>query len=353
MNKSVRIVTLYILALLLPGCANFGYYAQAVGGHFKVVGSARPIQEILEDPATDSSLRKKLEDVNAARKFASRELALHDNQSYRSYADLGRPFVVWNVFAAPELSVELEKWCLLFVGCVNYRGYFDRNEAERYASELRSKGFDTYVGGVAAYSTLGFFDDPVLNTFLRLGEMETARIIFHELAHQLVYVKGDTMFNESFAATVENEGMQRWLTHAANPAQQQAYTERQQHKMQFMQLVARYRDKLRTLYATPDSAEEKRRVKTEIIADLRQAYAELKMSWGGDTAYDKWFKQDLNNAKLASLSLYMQLVPAFEALLEQEGHDLPRFYRRVSALAELSKAERSAALDGYRGSARQ
>jgi predicted aminopeptidase len=333
------------VALLLAGCTNLGYYAQAVDGHFKIMRSAHPIQEILQDSATDTGLRKKLEEVYAVREFASRELALPDNKSYRSYADLGQPFVVWNVFAAPQLSVGLEKWCMIFIGCVNYRGYFDRAEAERYASELRNQGLDTYVGGVTAYSTLGFFNDPVLNTFLQLGNMETAHIIFHELSHQLLYVNDDTEFNESFATTVENEGMLRWLAHAANPAQQQAYTVRQQRKLLFAQLVARYREKLRALYATPQTADEKQRTKTKIMADLRQDYIELKADWGGDTSYDKWFAQDLNNAKLASFTLYTQLVPAFEALLAQEGHNLPRFYRRVSELARLSKAERTAALE--------
>lgn len=345
MHNRTRLVTLSLaLGLLLTGYTSFGYYAQAVGGHLNVMRSARPIEEVLQDPATTAALRKKLEEVHTIREFASRELALPDNGSYRAYADLGRPFVVWNVFAAPELSVELEKWCMIFVGCVSYRGYYDRDEAERYAGELRKQGFDTYVGGVAAYSTLGFFSDPLLNTVLRLGNAETARIIFHELAHQLVYVRDDTVFNESFAAAVEEEGMRRWLARAGNQDQQQAYLARQQRRLQFTQLVMRYRDKLRTLYAEPLPEDEKRRVKAATIAELRQSYGELKRSWGGDSAYDHWFNQDLNNARLASLSLYTQFTPAFQALLEQEGHDLPRFYRRVAELARLSKAERSAVL---------
>ncbi|MDD5330670.1 MAG: aminopeptidase, partial [Sulfuricella sp.] len=199
MNKALAIAA----ALFISGCANLGYYSQAVGGHLHVMNAAHPIRDVLQDPAADPELKHQLEDVAAIREFASRELALPDNNSYRAYADLGRPYVVWNVFAAPEFSVEPEKWCMAFVGCVNYRGYYDRADADRYADALRHRGLDAFVGGITAYSTLGLFDDPVLNTFLRLGDTEVARTLFHELAHQRLYVKGDSVFNESFATTVE------------------------------------------------------------------------------------------------------------------------------------------------------
>jgi len=337
MSKKLLIV---LLALLLAGCASLGYYAQAVGGHLKMMGASRPIEEILQDPATDPLLKNKLENTHAIREFASRELALPDNNSYRSYADLGRPFVVWNVFAAPEFSVEPEKWCMIFVGCVSYRGYYDRDEAERYAAGLRETGFDTYVGGVPAYSTLGYFSDPVLNTFLRYGDTETARTIFHELAHQLVFVEGDTAFNESFAATVENEGLRRWFARNDAPVKQEDFAVQQRRKEQFVLLVGEYRGKLRALYASSQSREEMRRAKAEIIAEMKRAHGALKKDWGGDARYDKWFDQDLNNARIASLGLYTQLVPAFEAMLEKEGRDLPRFYQRVAELSRLSRVER-------------
>jgi predicted aminopeptidase len=343
MNKSSLII---VLGLLLSGCTSVGYYAQAVSGHMKVMRATRPIQELLQDPATDSGLKEKLGNTIAIREFASRELALPDNGSYRAYADLGRPFVVWNVFAAPEFSVEPEKWCMALVGCVSYRGYFDRAEAERYAGELRRAGLDTHVGGVTAYSTLGYFSDPVLNTFLRLGDTETARIVFHELAHQLLFVKGDTVFNESFAATVENEGLRRWYVRNAQPEQHLSFLAQQQRKTQFVQLVETYRGKLRALYASRQPPDEMRRAKAEIMADMKRAYADLKLAWGGDGSYDKWFEQDLNNAKIASQALYTQLAPAFETLLEQEGRDLPRFYRRVQQLSRLPKEERLSALTG-------
>ncbi|MDH4285596.1 MAG: aminopeptidase [Gallionellaceae bacterium] len=344
MGKSAIIAVVGVL-LLLSGCTAVGYYGQAVSGHMKIMHAARPIQELQQDPATDPALKEKFSHVIAIRDFASRELALPDNGSYRSYADLGRPFVVWNVFAAPEFSVEPEKWCMAVVGCVNYRGYFDRAEAERYAAELKNAGLETHVGGVAAYSTLGYFDDPVLNTFLRLGNIEAARIIFHELAHQLLFVKGDTVFNESFATAVEQEGMQRWFARNSQHEQHKTYLAQQKRKDQFVQLVESYRSKLRALYASGKPQDEMRRAKAETLADMKRAYAVLKQSWDWDSRYDKWFEQDLNNAKIASQALYTQLLPAFEALLEQEGRDLPRFYRRVQTLAKQTKEERLAALN--------
>lgn len=336
-----------VAAFLLGGCSQLSYYAQAVDGHFELMGAARPIQTVLSDPATPPELKRRLERVDAIRDFASRELALPDNGSYRSYADIVRPFAVWNVFAAAEFSVRPERWCVWPVGCVAYRGYFDRGAAERLAAGLRQNGFDVYVAGVPTYSTLGFFDDPVLNTFLRFGETEVARLIFHELAHHRVFVAGDTAFNESFATAVENEGMRRWFARNANPAQIEVFAAQQARKAQFVELIAAYRDKLRAVYAAASPPETKRRAKEETFVGMRNAYADLKASWGGYAGYDKWFEADLNNAKLASLSLYLQFVPAFEALLAAEDHDLPRFFQRVEALAERPPAERSAALNAY------
>lgn len=322
------------------------YYAQAVGGHLQLMQAAESIPLILQNPATDPGLRQQLTKVSAIREFASRELALPDNGSYRSYADLGRPYVVWNVFAAPKFSVRLEEWCLFFVGCVNYRGYYNRDAAERYARRLeREEGLETYVASIPAYSTLGFFDDPVLNTFLHFGEQEVARTIFHELAHQVAFARGDSTFNESFATTVENEGMRRWLALDGTPVQQRNFMERQARKAQFLALVTDYRDKLRELYSQPLSAAEKEDGKKRTIGDLRQAYANLKAEWGGFSGYDAFFAGDLNNARLGSVSLYTKLVPAFEALLDQTGHNLPDFYRRVKGLARLSKGQRTAALE--------
>lgn len=340
MNKLRSSVLPLLLAGLLAACGNLGYYAQAIGGHFDVVRAAVPISDVIDNPASDPALRKKLADVRAIRQFASRELGLPDNNSYRSYADLGRPYVLWNVFAAPEFSMEAKPWCLLMVGCVNYRGYFDRQDAERLAAELRAEGYDTFVGGVSAYSTLGYFDDPVLNTFLRLGTAEVARTVFHELAHQLVFVPDDSPFNESFATAVENEGMRRWLAAHAGPEQRAAFEAQRARRTAFTGLLRDYRAKFKTLYADTHASARQRAAKAELLAALRRDYAELKAGWDGYARYDHFFGADLNNAKLASQSLYSELVPALEALLAAQDHDLPRFYRRVAALAALDKEAR-------------
>ena len=335
---------LLLLAGVLAGCSNFGYYVQAMGGHLDVMRAVQPISELVRDPAIDPMLRKRLADVQAIREFASRDLGLPDNNSYRAYADLGRPYVVWNVFAAPEFSLEPKRWCMLMVGCVNYRGYYARQDAEQLAAELRLEGYDTIVGGVSAYSTLGYFDDPVLSSFLRLGTAEVARTVFHELAHQLVFVQGDSMFNESFATVVENEGMRRWLAIRATPEQRAAFEGQLERKTAVAGLIRDYRKKFHSLYDAAGSSKDQRQAKAGLLDALRRDYGELKIAWGGHAGYDKFFAEDLNNAKLASLSLYSELVPAFEALLLLEDHDLPRFYRRVATLAALDKEARSSAL---------
>ncbi len=343
-----RAILVATLCLLIGGCTTIGYYAQSVEGHLRLMARTRAIPDLVNDADTDPALRKQLERVSAIREFASRQLSLPDNENYRTYADLGRPYVVWNVFAAPEFSLELKQWCMLFIGCVNYRGYFDPNDATRYASALIAAGTETHVSGVPAYTTLGYFNDPVLNTFLRYGDQEVARVVFHELAHQIVYVDGDTAFNESFAVSVEIEGVRRWLTETATPERLREFENRQERKEQFHQLVAETRDQQRTLYASSLAPDAMRAAKNEVMAQMKQSYADLKASWGGYGGYDPWFSQPMNNATLGSISLYTKWVPAFQTLLEQEGGDLPRFYLRVAALADLPKKERIIALNMLR-----
>lgn len=335
----------FVLAVLLAGCSNIGYYVQAIGGHLELMRTAQPIRDIVQDTAGDPALAKQLAEVEAMREFASRELGLPDNNSYRSYANVERPYVVWNVFAAPEFSLEPKRWCVPVAGCVNYRGYYDREDAERLAAELREQGYDTFVGGVAAYSTLGYFDDPVLNTFLRLGTLEVARTVFHELAHQLIYVQDDSTFNESFATTVEKAGMRRWLARHGTPEQRTAFELQQERKAAFTSLIRNGRKQAVALYANNDSAERKRDAKAGLFGALQQDYTRLKAGWGGYSGYDRFFGEGLNNAKLASLALYSELVPAFDRLLEIENHDLPRFYTRIATLAALDKEARRRALD--------
>jgi predicted aminopeptidase len=333
-------LTALITLLVVSGCTSLEYYAQAVSGHLEVMWLAVPIEERLHEAGTPVPLREKLERVLAIREFASRELALPDNDSYRRYADLGRPFVVWNVFAAPEFSVTPIQSCFPFAGCVSYRGFYSEEAAQRHAAALTQQGDDVYVGGVSAYSTLGWFADPVLSTFVQYPEPEVARILFHELAHQEVYVKGDTVFNESFAATVEEEGLLRWLEREGTPAQRASTIDSRRKRAEFAALVMRYRVQLDELYGRPLSAEDKREGKRRLFSEMAEEYASLKASWGGFTGFDRLLARGANNAFLASIASYTELVPAFRALLARKQGDLGAFYQAVRELAKLEKLER-------------
>ena len=342
-RRPLRAALALLLLPLLSGCETISYYWQGVRGQFDLLERARPIPTVLattEDPA----LKRKLERVLAIREYASRELALPDNPSYRSYTDLGRRFVLWNVFATPEFSLEARQWCFPVAGCVNYRGYFDEAAARAEASNLGATGDDVYVGGVPAYSTLGYFNDPMLSTVIRYPDTEVARLIFHELAHQVAYAKDDTVFNESFAVSVEEEGIARWLGVQNDPALTAQFNASQRYREGFRILIDRTRAELVALYASPASVEEKRAGKAAAFASMRAAYNAMKKEWGGFAAYDGWFSQGPNNANLAAVGLYSQKVPEFHALLAADGGDLPRFYAQVKMLARLSKGERDSAL---------
>ena len=334
---------LIALALALAGCASLGYYGQAIGGHLSILGRTRPIDELLTDPTLAPELKQRLERVLAIRAFATRSLGLPDNDSYRRYADLERPFAVWNVFAAPELSLKAMEWCFMFAGCVAYRGYFAQIDAEREAAQLRAAGYEVYVGGVVAYSTLGWFDDPLLNTMLARPEPELAGLIFHELAHQKIYVRDDTAFNESFAMTIEREGVRRWLAAHNTETQYATYMERARRREEFTALLLVYRLRLEELYASDFSDDDKRSAKGEVFHALRRDYDEMKKLWGGYAGFDSGM-ENLNNAKLLSIGLYHDHVAAFESLLAHHGRELAAFYRAVTDLARLPKAARDAAL---------
>ena len=328
-----------------------GYYWQSVNGQLDVWRRERPVEAVIADPATAQPLKDRLARVIEIREFASRELGLPENRSYRGYADLERPFVVWNVFAAPEFSVQPLRWCFPFVGCVSYRGYFSREEAERFAAGLAEQGNDVYVGGVLAYSTLGWFSDPVLNTFVNYPEAEVARLIFHELAHQLLYVRDDTVFNESFAVAVELEGVRRWVARSGDTARLQEFRRVRRIRAEFAGLMMKYRDRLDALYRTRLAPDAMRERKQDLLAELEPEYHKLKAGWDGFAGYDRWFAKAPNNAQLASITAYSQRVPAFEALLEREGGDLARFYAAARQLGGLPREERDQQLNALAPSA--
>ncbi len=341
----MRAVIAVLLALLLGGCANFSYYLQSVGGQLEIWRREVPVQQLINDPTVAPPLKARLERALRIRDYASRELGLPDNPSYRAYADIKRPFVVWNVFAAAEFSVEPKQWCFAVAGCVGYRGYFAEADARRQAAALAAEGYDVYVGGVPAYSTIGWFADPLLNTFIHYPEPELARLLFHELAHQVVYVTDDTVFNESFATVVEQAGVARWLAAHGSAAERERYAQLRRFRADFRLLVTRTRSELAELYAGTAAPEEKRRRKAELLAALLTQYRERKGDWSGFSGYDRWFAQPLGNAHLASVAIYTQRVPAFEALLRQHEGNLPRFYAAVRELAALPVNERNTRLD--------
>ncbi len=342
----MRLRLLLVSALLpsLSGCGTLAYYTQAVSGQIELLRRATPIEKELQSKTLSPAIKAQLQAAQRMRAFASSALALPDNGSYKSYADLGRSYVVWNVFATPEFSMVPVNSCFLFVGCVGYRGYFHEADAETEAARLRAAGDDVFIGGVPAYSTLGWFDDPLLSTFIRYPPAWIARLIFHELAHQIVYVKDDTRFNESFAVAVEQFGVDRWLAQEGNDAERAAYRRARKMQQQFVALTAKYRQKLARFYAEDHSLDEKRRGKTRLFDELKAEYAGLKAEWGGFTGYDRWLGNQPNNATLASVALYTELEPAFRALLAREGDDLPRFYTSVKALAKEPKEARDAKL---------
>jgi predicted aminopeptidase len=338
-----RVAVVALLLTMLSGCGTL-YVAQAARGQWQVMHARRPIAKVIADPATPPTLKARLTEVSAARDFASRELALPDNPSYRTYADVKRPYVVWNVVAAPEFSVEPKRWCFPIAGCVAYRGYFTEAKARKFARSLREKGFDVFVGGVPAYSTLGKFADPVLNTMLGYGDDELAAIVFHELAHQLLYVAGDSEFNEAFATTVEETGLQRWLKLRGHEDELQRYTSRRSRQQQFIALFTRARSRLAKLYSQKIPVDTMRERKKELLASLDSELRELAKRLGVRSPYRDWSEEGLNNAHLASVATYYDCVPGFERLLSQQGGDLPSFYAAVRELSRKPYAERHALL---------
>ncbi|NHZ90641.1 aminopeptidase [Massilia sp. CCM 8733] len=335
-------------ALLLASCSSLNYYRQAAQGQLTLLSDARPIDDWLSDNATDAKLRVRLATARQIRTFAVKELGLPDNNSYKNYAALTRPFVLWNVVAAPELSLKPIQWCFPVAGCVTYRGYYSKEDAVEYARVLREEGNDVSVGGVPAYSTLGWFNDPLISTFIHYPDAELARLIFHELSHQVVYVAGDSQFNESFASAVEEAGVERWLSGYGNDTMRENYLNISARKKQFLSLLLGCRAALEKAYTSKAGVAEKRAAKARLFQKLQDDYQLLKASWGGYAGYDRFFAEPLSNAHLASIATYNDFIPAFRALLAREK-TFPRFYAAAKALAELDRDERHRRLKALGG----
>lgn len=340
------------VAFFLTGCDTVRYYRQAAAGQYEILSRREPIPEVLVRSNTTPELRRQLELVLRLRQFAEGELKLKADGHYEKYADLGRRFVVWNVYAAPEFSLEPRKWWYPIVGSMQYRGFFSEQEARQYGGRLTHEGYDVFVGGVEAYSTLGWFKDPVLNTFVHHPPADLAETLFHELAHQRVFASGDTDFNEAFATCVGEEGVRRWIAEHGDAKARAEYDLEVRRKEQFVALVMKTREALQYIYenepapstragdTNPPLNLDQGRRKREALTKLRSDYEELKASWGGYSGYDNWFNRPLNNAHLNTVATYQHFVPGFQQLLTAHGGDLEKFYSSAGSLARLSKEER-------------
>jgi predicted aminopeptidase len=326
----LRILASLLALVLLSGCETLSYYAQAVGGQLSMMGAARPIEKVIDDPATPAPLRDRLVLARQIRDYASRELKLPDNSSYRSYADIGRPYAVWNVVAAPAFDLKAVQSCFPVAGCVAYRGFFSREGAEAHAAKLRAEGYDVFVYGVPAYSTLGKLDDPLLSTFIRYNDAELARLVFHELAHQVAYVKDDSTFNESFAVVVEREGVRRWLAATGRTSLMEGFLESQKRGAAFRAQLDQVRAQLKVLYASRIAPEAMRERKNAALAVLKPVLAAFPVFAGAEP----------NNALLASFATYTELVNEFEHLLKENDFDLEKFYAQVKRYAASEPSSR-------------
>ncbi len=341
------VMLLATVGLLLSGCSTVGYYSQAVGGHLKLMSARQPIDKLLASEDTDPELRRQLQTLVDARQFAVEQLHLPDNDSYSTYVATGRSAVTWNVVATDEFSMQARTWCFPIAGCVSYRGYFDRADAQAYADELEAQSFDVTIGGASAYSTLGWFDDPILDTMLRGGDVRYVGTLFHELAHQVLYVKDDSNFNEAFASFVEQLGIRQWLEHTDEGGRIERYDTSLQRAEGFVNLLKDTREDLVELYAQDIPPADKRQRKQEVFDNMRSEYELLKQSWEGYAGYDNWFKRDLNNARLVAVATYRRFVPAFYAMYEEAGRELPAFYELAEEVAALDAESRQSRMLSY------
>lgn len=334
---------LILLLLAVAGCQSIGYYKQAIAGQIQMLSNRQPLTKLLANPETKPELKKKFRLILELRDFAEKKLHLDAGKRYLSYVDLHRSNAVWNVYAAPEFSLKQKSWWYPVVGSVTYRGYFSETAARAYADKLREKGYDVYVGGVDAYSTLGWFNDPVLNTFIGDSERGLASLIFHELTHQRLFISGDTEFNEALATAVAEEGLRRWLAQKNDPAALEKFNANVKRKKQFVDLIRDTRRRLEALYRTAcedSNPAELRGQKEKILNDLRKDYAQLKQDWNGYSGYDDWFDGPLNNAQLNTVSTYYDLVPVFRRMIDDDGGDLEQFFTDAKKFEQMSKEKR-------------
>ena len=346
----IRITLLLVFTVFLQACSSLAYYWEKIEGHSEILNKQRPIQDVIYDPKTTQKIKQRLTNAKEARKFASEILKLPDNDSYRNYADIGRDYVVWTVVATPPYSIKPKEWCFIIVGCLSYRGYFSKQSAEDFAAELRKKKMDVYVAGTKAYSTLGWFDDPLLNTMLYKSEAYRIGIIFHELAHQQMYADSDTAFNEAFATTVELQGIKHWFTLTDKQQLYADYAVAKNRDKEFKNLLIQAQENLKNIYVLEQSDSVLESKKMQVFKKLKNQYEKFKQRWSDYNGYDKWMAQPLNNAHLALVATYNNWVPALTQLFEQSNHDYKIFYKKIEQLKDLDKQQREVKLYQLMGS---
>ena len=353
-KRNIKIGSAFLVLAALIGlsaCESVGFYSQVVQGHSQIMLQREPIDHVLKKPSTDQKLRKQLTIIQRARLFGVETLKLPDNGSYTQYVDTGRPYVVWNVVATKPYNIQPIEHCFPVAGCVSYRGYFKKAAAEAYSEKLKAKGYDVIISGASAYSTLGWFSDPVLNTMLYRSDLALAGLVFHELSHQQVYKAGDTAFNESFATTVELAGVEAWVAAqkkaSSGDADIKRYKAAKSRNAEVVKLILEHRRKIATAYLKidPKHTQQLAAAKKQGFDELREAYKKLRAKGGGSKGYDQWFAGPLNNASLVLFGDYHGWVKAFDALYQQSGGDWARFYEAVQALAELDKEARRKKLE--------
>ncbi len=339
--KYLRILAAALVVVPLSGCSNVGYYSQIVSGHMQIVMGKKPVAEVTEDESVDKQLRRRIMLAVQARDFAVNELGLPDNDSYKTFYDTRRNYVTWNVVAAEEFSFTPKQWCFPVAGCVSYRGYYDIADARDYAKGLEEDGMDVTLNGATAYSTLGWFADPLLNTMLNRSDSGIVALLIHELAHQQLYVQGDSKFNESFAVFVDQAGLELWQNRRGSSEQITELESRREKQEEFIALLRGTREDLDKLYRSDVQESVMRQQKAERFDQLRVDYETLKRTWGGYRGYDGWFARELNNARLVSVATYNDYVPAFEVLFEQSNKDFTVFYQAAKRLADMPMAQRT------------
>lgn len=339
---------LLLIPVAISGCADLSYYLHSINGHFSILNKTQDISDLLADENTEPDLANRLKLVGRIRLFALQQLHLPESDSYTIYADLKRSYALKNLFAAPEFSIQPHQWCYPIVGCAGYRGYFDETRLNRYTTSLKNQGFDVYVAKVSAYSTLGWFDDPVLNTFINWPEYRLAGMIFHELSHQQLYIDGDTHFNESFAVAVQQAGINKWLKMNGKPGQAKSYQQQLVNRQQVIQLIKQGREELAHLYELKLTDSEKREAKEDILQKLKDRYTRLSSGFNIAEGFERWFNSPINNAKLASVSTYYAQVPAFLNLLKKHDNDFKAFFKHVKNIGGLSDSQRTQCLESWK-----